>query len=296
MPCFIISHTDSPGSLSLFIRPTHLKLTMENNQAPEQVSEMSFSIGRRESDDLASVALTSGEDASSDTDSMTIFARNESARASHPTLNDAETDRPTTNLTVTQEMQLLSEETLIADSSTVVEISDKRPHTSRLRRLHWWWFWELGGITLSVSCMIAILILLPYLDDLSLNDWHFLMAPNTMISTCITVAKTSMLLSVAEGISQSKWQYFKKSGTPLRELDIFDGASRGPWGALMFLRHMMTKRRALLAMLGAFVVIASLTMEPFAQQILSYETRPLESDQETASFSIVREWNDTMAG
>lgn len=237
---------------------------MENNQAREHISEMSISFGRRESDDLVSVALSSGEDTSSNADSTTIFSQNEGARASNPTANDADTDQ-FTHSTATQEMQLLSEETLTSGSQTGIGISDKRSRTSRLRRLHWWWFWELGGITLSVSCMIAILILLPYLDDLSLNDWHFLMAPNTMISTCITVAKTSMLLSVAEGISQSKWQYFKKGGTPLRELDIFDGASRGPWGALMFLRHMVTKRRALLAVLGAFVVISSLTMEPFAQ-------------------------------
>lgn len=205
------------------------------------------------------------------------------------------TEDPPDRLPATPETQLLSQENLVHHGPKD-ESPEKRPNASRIRRLHWWWFWEPGGITLSVCCMIAILVLLPYLNQRPLNDWHFLMAPNTMISTFITVAKTSMLLSVAEGVSQLKWQYFKKSRRPLRELDIFDGASRGPWGAAMFIIRMARTRGALVAMLGAFVVVTSLTMEPFAQQIISFEVRRIQSGDDVASFSILRFWNGTGEG
>ncbi|KAF2138172.1 uncharacterized protein K452DRAFT_199711, partial [Aplosporella prunicola CBS 121167] len=129
------------------------------------------------------------------------------------------------------------------------------------------WVWELGGMIISIGCMVTMLILLPYLDHKPVDEWHFLIAPNTMISTLITISKTSMLLTVAEGLSQLKWLYFKTAKRSLPELDIFDGASRGPWGALIFVSRMSKKTGVILPVIGSVVMIASLTMEPFAQQI-----------------------------
>lgn len=205
-------------------------------------------------------------------------------------------EAPANYSSVTPEEMPLSHETLVPDNTRVTEHKERRSKNSRLKRLHWWWFWELGGITISVCCMIALLVLLPYLDNRPLNDWQFLVSPNTMISTFITVAKTSMLLAVAEAISQLKWHNFKKSKRPLSELDLFDAASRGPWGAFVFVIRMTGKPGALFAILGAFVVVASLTMEPFAQQIMSFESRRINSTQDVASFSISRVWNNIDGG
>lgn len=205
-------------------------------------------------------------------------------------------DESTDNPQGTPEMRVILEETPVPDDARVTGSTGEHSNISRLRRLHWWWFWELSGITTSVCCMIAILILLPYLDNRPLNDWQFLMAPNTMISTFITVAKTSMLLAVTEGISQLKWHYFKIKERSLSELDLFDAASRGPWGAFIFIIRMVREPGTLFPMIGAFVVVASLTMEPFAQQILSFESRRVNSTEDTAYFSIRRVWDDTING
>lgn len=133
------------------------------------------------------------------------------------------------------------------------------------------WAWEIGGIFISISCMIAVLSTLPYLSDHPLSDWKFPLGPNTMISTSITVTKTSMLLVIAEGISQLKWSYFQDRRHPIAELQDFDEASRGPWGSTMFL--FSAKKHALVASLGALIMVAALAMDPFGQQIVSFETR-----------------------
>ncbi|KAF2086180.1 hypothetical protein K490DRAFT_17586, partial [Saccharata proteae CBS 121410] len=93
-----------------------------------------------------------------------------------------------------------------------------------------WWLWEIGGMILSLACMAAIIAVLPYMDNRPLSEFKLSIAPNTLISTFITIAKTAMLLPVAEGISQLKWVYFQTRSRPLDELDRFDEASRGPWG------------------------------------------------------------------
>ncbi|GME24397.1 hypothetical protein GTA08_BOTSDO04686 [Neofusicoccum parvum] len=129
----------------------------------------------------------------------------------------------------------------------------------------------MGGCLLSVSCTVAIIVLLPYLDDQPLSKWKWVMGPNTFISTLITIAKTSMLLPVAECLSQLKWRHFWLKSRPLAEIEAFDEASRGPWGAFVF--PWKTKLKSWIALMGALVMVGALTMEPLAQQIVSFETK-----------------------
>lgn len=137
---------------------------------------------------------------------------------------------------------------------------------------------------LSISCMIAIIATLPYLSEHPLSDWQFLLAPNTMISTFITVMKTSMLLVVNEGMGQLKWAYFMADAHPIAELQRFDVASRGPWGSLTLLLHADRKRA--LASVGAIITIAALAMDPFGQQIITFETRYIPRDDTNAALPV----------
>ncbi|KAK8209881.1 hypothetical protein IWZ01DRAFT_542657 [Phyllosticta capitalensis] len=120
--------------------------------------------------------------------------------------------------------------------------------------------------------MISIVAIICYVSaNRSLSQWNFQLAPNTVISIFVTAAKTSMLLAVAQGLSQLKWIHYREKAHSLLELDHFEEASRGPWGAFMFL--CTAKRSAVTAALGAFIVVVSLAMDPFAQQVISFETR-----------------------
>ena len=81
-----------------------------------------------------------------------------------------------------------------------------------------------------------------------------------------------MLLATTQCVSQSKWLLFHRKSRKLIDFQAIDEASRGPFGSLYLL--MRLKGRASLASAGAIIIFASLAVDPFTQQVLSY---PLKS-------------------
>jgi len=64
----------------------------------------------------------------------------------------------------------------------------------------------------------------------------------------------------------------------LSQLQVFDNASRGPWGSLMLFwktRKSFSRKESppVLALLGAAITILMLAFEPFAQQVIGFNTR-----------------------
>lgn len=108
-------------------------------------------------------------------------------------------------------------------------------------------------------------------------------APNTAVSVFATLSKSSLLLPVAECLSQLKWLHFKSSHR-LGELELFDKASRGPLGALQFLWNINVG--ALIGSMGAMIAIAALAVDPFAQQVIKFQARNVSLGNDTASFGI----------
>lgn len=82
------------------------------------------------------------------------------------------------------------------------------PHIARRARATW--LWEISGAVLGIACMVAILVILQYLNNKPLKNWCFVMAPNTIISTFITVVKTSTIHVVTAGLSQLKWLHYQR--------------------------------------------------------------------------------------
>lgn len=123
--------------------------------------------------------------------------------------------------------------------------------------------------------MVAVLL---DTQGTALSAWHLSIAPNTVISVLATVSKASLLLPVAESISQLKWLHFDKAHR-LSDLDLYNSASRGPLGALLFLLRLP----ASLGALGAVITIAALAFDPFAQQLVSFPSRQASTNQ-AASF------------
>jgi len=41
-----------------------------------------------------------------------------------------------------------------------------------------------------------------------------------------------MMVAVAAGISQQKWNWFSRRARVVKDLQVFDDASRGPWGSI----------------------------------------------------------------
>lgn len=138
-----------------------------------------------------------------------------------------------------------------------------------------WWTLEVACSVLSIACTIAIVVVLICINGKFIETWHSWLQPNTIVSILSTVAKSALLLPFAECISQQKWELFRSSKPrKLEHMDMFDQASRGPYGAVWLL----FSSRSFSAILGAFVVLVALGMDPFIQQVIAFEPDKLALD------------------
>ena len=82
--------------------------------------------------------------------------------------------------------------------------------------------------------MFIILIL--YLHEgRPLPEWPLSITINSLVSVFSAIMSAAMLLTNAEIMSQGKWHWFTGERHPLKDMDVFDQASRGPWGAFKML-------------------------------------------------------------
>jgi hypothetical protein len=99
----------------------------------------------------------------------------------------------------------------------------------------WWndgWVAEVMSCALSVVAMACLITTLRYFDGHVLTQMPLKISINTLVAIMAAVVKSSLLLPVAECISQSKWLWYSKT-RPLVDFESFDLASRGPWGSLL---------------------------------------------------------------
>ncbi|ETS80123.1 hypothetical protein PFICI_07652 [Pestalotiopsis fici W106-1] len=156
----------------------------------------------------------------------------------------------------------------------------RRARNSRL------WMWELLASAFSLLCIAIVVIVLKYEDGKRLDGWALMIGPNAVISFITTLAKSSCLLVLAEVIGQLRWIYFAGAPRVLNDLHLFDLASRGPWGALELMFRM--KSAALLASCASLLTIAALVIDPFAQLVLTFPTRPTATPVQVASINIAQ--------
>lgn len=86
-----------------------------------------------------------------------------------------------------------------------------------------------------------------------------------------------VLFVISSCLSQLKWNYYEAKA-PLYHMQALDKASRGPWGACEVL-WMITPG---IATAGALLMILSVAVDPFTQQILAFPSRDMECFNETA--------------
>ncbi|KAM7212003.1 Protein of unknown function (DUF3176) domain containing protein [Rhypophila decipiens] len=133
-------------------------------------------------------------------------------------------------------------------------------------------FWKIWWLEL-VSCFFALASLFAIVgtafphQGLPLPRWPFDLSINTLVSVYMVVMKSAILLVVADGLGQMKWSWFRRA-RPLSHLEIFDEASRGPWGSLQLLWSI--KLRRLGPTIAAVVTVLSSIMDPFGQQIVRF--------------------------
>ena len=142
------------------------------------------------------------------------------------------------------------------------------------------WWSELLSCVLFIGALVAIVLtVLPYTDE-PLPQWRYGLSINTLVAIYAVILKAAVMFVVAEGISQLKWAWYYQH-RPLKDLLTFDDASRGPWGALVLIWRL--RGRHFISCCGAFISVAALIVDPFAQQIISTYDCSIPIDSELAT-------------
>jgi len=163
-------------------------------------------------------------------------------------------------------------------------------HPVSLRRFSSrWWFWEITGLTISVSSLLAIIITLKVFDGKPLPDIPFGITLNTIASLLGAATKTTLLLVVSSALSQLKWLWFHERERELQDLQVFDEASRGPWGAMILLKT----SKLSLASLGALIVLLLLGFDPFIQQLITTPQQSVFTDNNSMWFNRATTFNQS---
>jgi hypothetical protein len=131
------------------------------------------------------------------------------------------------------------------------------------------WWQEVAAVILAMVCLAAIIGVLFSISDTPIAHWSmpFGMQPTTLIALLMTLSKTFLLASVATALGQLKWNYFEEGRRALADIEYFDSASRGAFGALELLYRIHW--RSWIACIGALVMFLAIAMESFAQQTIS---------------------------
>ena len=132
------------------------------------------------------------------------------------------------------------------------------------------WFYEIFAIGFSLACFISIIGVLAAFNQEPAPSLSYGLTLNAIISILATASKSSLIFAVGECIGQLKWVWFHSRRRQLDEMQLFDSASRGPFGSLVVI---FQHRGQSLVSLGALVTILALAFDPFIQQILTYPIR-----------------------
>ena len=113
--------------------------------------------------------------------------------------------------------------------------SEHTPATAHWSRLEIdWWIKELSALLISLLSLLCIILTLRIYDGRPLPNWPLSITINSMVSIFSTIMGMTLLVPLTEGISQAKWLWFRNYH-PLSDMEVYNRASQGPWGALEML-------------------------------------------------------------
>ena len=132
--------------------------------------------------------------------------------------------------------------------------------------VHLWWF-EIVCCLPAIGALFGVAVTIGFRQRRPLPEWPYSLTVNSVISIFILILKTAAALVLSAGVSQLKWNWFAQL-RPVKDIETYDEASRGPWGAIKLL--WVVKHRQISASLAAIIVISALALDPLAQQLIRY--------------------------
>ncbi|KAF5515254.1 hypothetical protein CGCS363_v001682 [Colletotrichum siamense] len=132
------------------------------------------------------------------------------------------------------------------------------------------WWQEILWCAISLAAFVALVLVLKEFNQKPLPRWPSGITLNTIIAALSTIARTAFLIPVLEGLSQSKWAWYKKKPRPLTDFDMFDQASRGPWGSLGLL---VRTKGWIVGIVSALLLTSAIATSTLTQFTVTYPSR-----------------------
>ncbi|KAI1128944.1 hypothetical protein F5Y10DRAFT_291583 [Nemania abortiva] len=165
-----------------------------------------------------------------------------------------------------------------------------RTTVGRTYRLKRWvtdyWIWEFASWFTSALLLSGAILTLSIHQDQPLPEWPFGITINALISFLSSLSTSALVSVVAGVIGQGGWATLPSAKRPLLQLEVYDGASRGPMGSFLFL----LQTRLSVSSIGPLIVIASLATAPFVQQITDIQLT--DDAVDTATIFALRNYPD----
>ncbi|KAK3383701.1 hypothetical protein B0T24DRAFT_605978 [Lasiosphaeria ovina] len=121
-------------------------------------------------------------------------------------------------------------------SVSVAEGNGEARHESGDSRGTWRpWTAEILWCILSFVCLAAIAVLLKIYDGHGLPNWPLAVSINVPVAFLTAICQVAMVVPLAEGLAQLKWNSFARVDRPLSDFQAFDDAGRGPVGSAKLL-------------------------------------------------------------
>ncbi|KAF2116834.1 hypothetical protein BDV96DRAFT_598678 [Lophiotrema nucula] len=154
------------------------------------------------------------------------------------------------------------------------------------------WNAEICGCVFAALSLMGLVMILRAHEAGPLPDWPQLVTINSIVSIFTLFIRAGIAMVLAEGISQSKWQWFRRPRT-LTDMEKFDSASRGPFGSLVLLFGFRINRPYYIAAFGALLTVLISFTGFFAQQIVVFHDCLLPSTNAVASILKTNNYNAT---
>ncbi|KAF3045733.1 hypothetical protein E8E11_007451 [Didymella keratinophila] len=131
------------------------------------------------------------------------------------------------------------------------------------------WTAETCSFVFAILSLLGLVVTLFLHQNKPLPQWPQLITINSIVSLFSLLMRAGVGLVLAEGISQCKWQWFRKP-RKLKEMDRFDAASRSAWGSVGLLVHVKLERLSCVVALGALITIWAALTGFFLQQLMVF--------------------------
>jgi hypothetical protein len=140
---------------------------------------------------------------------------------------------------------------------------------STLSRLKLWWLETLAAVV-AIGLLVGIYSILAAYDGEQISTWTAPITLTAVVSIFSTANRVALANIASNIISQAKWSWFwspetnpRVMGPPIKDMELFDEASRSPSGASLLLKNSLKKPALILPLVVAIFATAT---GPFVQQ------------------------------